>query len=138
MTIHWHEKLSVENDWIDSDHKYLFEQINQVKQGLKTYDRSRLTNLIKDFYDFLVAHFAREEKIVRVIGNDPLLQQLYESHLTLLIRLNQIQKENGEVWKDSSIEQIGIFLGDLLIHIIKEDLMMKPTLRKYSPSFIPI
>lgn len=43
MPLEWREQLSVGNDLIDSDHKYLIEIINQAENGLKRKRLSEVT-----------------------------------------------------------------------------------------------
>lgn len=136
MSLEWHEELSVGNDMVDSGRKHLFEIINQVQYCLRTNERGKLTPLVESLSQFLKVHFSREEKIAIAVGYEQ-LSQLYESHLTLTMQLNQIKQKSGAVWTDLSTRQIEYFFVDLLAHIIKDDLLMKPALAKYSPSFVP-
>jgi len=132
----WREQLNVGNDLIDSDHKHLIELINRVQSCLGASE-GVLTSAMNEFSKFLDVHFSREEKIVRAACGEPLAQQIYESHLALLSTLRQIQKESRGAASGSRIQQINGFIGDLMVHLIKQELLMKPALSKFSPSFAP-
>lgn len=136
MSLVWREQLGVGNEQIDSDHKYLIEIINQVTHSLKTIDQGKLSVSVDNLSRFLEVHCSREEKIASAVGYEQ-ISQLYESHVALLVELNKIKLEIGKVDMATSTEHIRVFLGELFSHIIKEDLLMKPTLKKYSPSFVP-
>jgi hemerythrin len=56
----------------------------------------------------------------------------------LLRKLEQVKQEIGEEWTASSVDHFTAFLRDWLVnHVIKEDMLMKPVLKKQSPKFDP-
>ena len=137
MSLEWREQLSVGNDLIDSDHKYLIEIINQVNEGLKVKSLKTLTEALESLAKYSKVHFSKEEKIAAAVGY-PQADKLHESHEALLLKLEQIKLEIGEEWADESIEGFSLFLREWLInHVIKEDMLIKPFLKKYSPRFDP-
>jgi hemerythrin len=86
---------------------------------------------------YSAAHFATEEKIALAVGF-PQSEHLHESHGALLEKLQHMAQEVSEVWSDESIEKFNGLLRDWLInHVIKEDMLLKPYLKKYSPRFDP-
>jgi hemerythrin len=137
MALEWREQLSVGNDLLDSDHKYLIEIINQAENGLRLRSLSEARGALDSLSRYSVKHFFREEKIAIAVGYSH-AAQLHESHEGLLRRLDQVRQELGEEWTDASVEGFGAFLRDWLInHVIKEDMLMKPFLKKFSPRFAP-
>ena len=137
MSLVWREQFSVGNDVIDSDHKRLIEIINMVEQSLETKNRSNLTLALGSLSQYSKAHFVREEKIASAAGYMQ-VTDLHQSHKTLLIKLDQVKQEIGEEWTASSVEHFTALLRDWLVdHVIKEDLLMKPVLKKLSPKFNP-
>lgn len=137
MGLEWREQLSVGNDLIDSDHKYLIEIINQADAGLKSKNLSVVTQALVNLIKYSKMHFEKEEKIARAV-NYPHVLVLHDSHEDLLGKLDQIKLDIGEEWTDSTAESFGIFLRNWLIdHVIKEDMLMKPFLKKFSPRFDP-
>ncbi|MEW5903939.1 MAG: hemerythrin family protein [Pseudomonadota bacterium] len=140
MAIVWREQLSVGNNIIDDDHKYLIDIINKVQASLDRKDKAGLQAVLQNLRDYSLLHFDREEKIAKAVGYEqtPGLQQ---SHQTLMERLAQMQSDfvNAEhAWVPEVTQAFAGFLRNWLIdHVIKEDLLMKPVLQKHSPAFCP-
>ena len=68
MTIAWREQLSVGNNIIDEDHKYLIEIINRVEVCLTKKDMPALKAELQRLHDYSLLHFDREEKIAIAAG----------------------------------------------------------------------
>ena len=137
MGLEWREQLSVGNDLIDSDHKYLIEVINQAELGLKVKDLAQLTTALERLARYSKTHFDREEALAIAVGY-PHAAQLNTSHGLLLTKLDQAKQEIGETWTDTAGERLAVFLRDWLVnHVIREDMLMKPYLKKFSPRFDP-
>lgn len=136
MSLIWKEQLSVGNSVIDADHKQLIEIINLVERSLATINRSELTLALDSLTQYSKVHFAREEKIAGAAGYTQ-VAHLHKSHEALLKKLDHLKQEIGEEWAASSIEHFTTFLRDWLInHVIKEDMLMKPFLEKYTLSLV--
>ena len=132
MGLKWCEQLSVGNDVIDSDHKHLIKIINLVEESLATTNRSNLTLALASLSQYSKEHFAREEKIAIAAGYTQ-IPRLHKSHEALIGKLDQVKREIGEEWAATSVKRFTVFLQDWLVnHVIKEDLLMKPALEKYS------
>jgi hemerythrin len=137
MGLAWREQLSVGNDLIDSDHKYLIEIINAATTHLKSKNWLDLKTSFEKLARYSYAHFLTEEKIALAVGF-PTAEHLHESHAALLSKLEYMAQEVSEVWSDESIEKFNGLLRDWLInHVIKEDMLLRPYLKKYSPRFDP-
>lgn len=137
MSLQWREQLSVGNDLIDADHKYLIEIINLAEQGLKGHDRVTLGGALDNLDRYSKMHFAREEAIATAAGY-PKAEHLHTSHEALITTLAQIKEQIGDVWEASAAEHFSAFLRSWLIdHVIKEDLLMRPFLKELSPRFDP-
>jgi len=140
VTLIWREQLSVANDAIDNDHKHLIEIVNQVERTLTTRDRSELARALDSLTQYSHVHFDREERIAAAAGyiRTP---GLHQSHVALLERFVLVRTEfeaSGPQWSAAATDHFIEFLRNWLIdHVIKEDLLMKPTLQKLSPSFSP-
>lgn len=137
MTLEWREQLSVGNDLIDSDHKYLIEIINQATVGMKSRDRTVFAAAFDNLARYSKVHFSREEQVAAAVGY-PGASNLHDSHEDLLKKLDLVGLETGDEWTETYIKDFSIFLRDWLInHVIKEDLLMKPFMNKFSPRFDP-
>jgi hemerythrin len=140
MALVWREQLSVGNDVIDADHKYLIEIINRVEQLMGLKNPGGLAAELDRLTQYSTVHFEREEKIAAAVGYTQ-VPNLNDSHGKLLERLSQVRGEFdavGTEWSQQAVEHFTAFLRNWLIdHVIKEDLLMKPVLNRYSPSFDP-
>jgi hemerythrin len=137
MSLEWREQLSVGNDLIDSDHKHLIEIINLAKHGLTNRSRTELTTALDSLSKYSKIHFSREELIADAVGYGE-VSHLQASHAGLLENLEQLKAEIGEVWTEAAAVNFSSFLRNwLLNHVIKEDMLMKPFLKKFSPRFDP-
>lgn len=137
MGLQWREQLSVGNDLIDADHQRLIDIINQADRGLQAMSRASLLTALEELDKYSRVHFSLEEKIAQAVGF-PDLGHLHSSHMLLLETLNRIGQEIGEHWDKPAADHFGQFLRDWLInHVIKEDMLLKPYLKKYSPRFDP-
>lgn len=137
MALEWREQLGVGNDLIDADHKYLIDIINLAEQGLKSRNPVALAAALDNLERYSKMHFSREETIATAAGY-PEAAHLHISHEALIATLTQIKAEIGDAWDASAAEHFSAFLRDWLInHLIKEDLLMKPFLKKFSPRFDP-
>lgn len=140
MSLVWRAQLSVGNNIIDDDHKYLIEIINKVEYALKKKNRGELATVLDSLTQYSRVHFDREEKIAAAVKYTQ-VPHLNQSHQELLKQLEKMKGEiaaMGQDWPAETTEHFTGFLRDWLInHVIKEDLLMKPALQKYSPTFDP-
>jgi len=137
MSLQWREQLSVGNDLIDNDHKHLITIINQAEDTLATMNLSSLKSVLNSLADYSKFHFAREEWVAGAAGF-PQVPQLHQSHEALIKKLTEVSQELDTELSETAAQNLVQFLRDWLInHVIKEDLMMKPFLTKFSPKFDP-
>ena len=140
MGLLWCDQMSVGNNVIDSDHKYLIATINRVERSVGTKNRSEIAAALDVLSRYSRAHFDREEKIAHAIGyrQAPLVNQ---SHQDLLKQLDQLGGEidaMGLDYPSGAVQHFTHCMGDWLMnHVIREDMLMKPILQKYSPNFYP-
>lgn len=140
MGLVWREQLSVGNDAIDSDHRYLIDIINRVEQGMIAKNRQSLAAALDSLSRYSLEHFAREEKIAKAAGYQQ-VPDLNQSHTALSRQLDQVKTEIGQMqeWSPEAADRFVTLLRSWLIdHVVKEDLLMKPTLQKLSPRFNPL
>ena len=137
VSLQWREQLTVGNDLIDNDHKHLIAIINQAEDTLATRNLSSLKIVLNSLADYSKFHFAREELVAAAAGF-PGVAQLHESHEGLMKKLTEVSQELGAELSDAPAQHLVQFLRDWLInHVIKEDLLMKPFLARFSPKFDP-
>ena len=140
MGLVWREQLSVGNNVIDNDHRHLIDIVNHVEQSLDTKNPRELSAALDSLSKYSQEHFVREEKIARAAGYEQ-VPDLSHSHEALVKQLDQIKVEirgMGQEWSPAVAEDFTKLLRSWLIdHVIKEDLLMKSVLQKYSPLFDP-
>lgn len=137
MALLWRAQFSVGNDLIDSDHQYLLEIINKAEVSLKANNRVELTAVLAALAHYGALHFEREELVAKAVGY-PQADQLHVSHTNLVLALDKFKQDVGDTWTPEAVAHFTGFLRDWLIeHVIKEDMLMKPWLLKYSPRFDP-
>lgn len=137
MSLQWREQLSVANDLIDADHKYLIEVINEAEHCLSSRQPAKLAAALDTLSRYSKVHFAREELLAKAAGY-PEAAHLQASHEELLTQLDTTRRELGDAWSDAVAEQFSTLLRNWLInHVIKEDMLLKPYFQKHSPLFDP-
>jgi len=137
MGLQWREQLSVGNDLIDSDHKYLIEVVNRAEESMKANNAVKLTAVLEELGRYGQTHFEREEWVARAVGY-PEAEKLHESHTKLVESLGKFKEDVGTEWNEAAVAKLSTFLRDWLLgHLIKEDLPMKPWMLKHSPRFDP-
>jgi hemerythrin len=137
MALLWREQFSVGNDLIDSDQQYLIEIINRAEVSLKVNNHAELTMVLDELARYGKSHFEREEGVAKAVGY-PKADQLNVSHAQLNEKLVAFKVQIGDTWTQAAVAQFTAFLRDWLIaHVIKEDMLMKPWMIKYSPRFDP-
>lgn len=137
MGLQWREQLSVGNDLIDADHKYLIEIVNRAEVSMKANSQIELNAVLAELAVYGQSHFAREELVAKAVGY-PDADKLHESHTRLVASLAKFKGEIGTGWTEATVAKFTAFLRDWLLgHLIKEDLPMKPWMVKHSPRFDP-
>ena len=68
MGLQWRDQLSVGNDLIDGDHKYLIDIINKVEVSMKANNRAELMALLDELGHYGKTHFEREELVAKAVG----------------------------------------------------------------------
>ena len=137
MGLQWRDQLSVGNDLIDNDHKYLIEVINRAEASVEAHNRVKLSAVLDELGAYGKTHFEREELVAKAAGY-PKADQLHESHSKLVADLARFKDGIGDTWNEDASTQFTSYLrGWLIEHVIKEDLPMKPWLVKHSPTFDP-
>jgi len=127
----------VGNDLIDSDHQYLLEIINRAEVCLKAEDTVLLSSVLNELANYGKTHFEREELVAKAVDY-PKADLLHESHTRLVEQLTKFRNGMESKQTKANVDEVTTFLRDWLIqHVIKEDMLMKPWLTKYSPRFDP-
>lgn len=146
MTIVWRDKMSVGNDKIDTDHRYLISLINLVEITLRHNDDYFCTAL-EQLVEYTNKHFKREELIQLQIDYIGYNEHKIE-HQNLLRALTSIVKdlktqrdkhltikvggdENSKSWA-KEVDKLTELLRDWIVgHVLGSDMKMKPILKQF-------
>jgi hemerythrin len=130
--------LTIDYGPIDQDHHTLIAIINKFEDVKPGPDAATgLAHVIGELARYGAAHFAREEKLQRLVAF-PLASEHSERHRHLMRSLIDAR---AELAKAASAPELAAFrdrmcgfLHDWLInHIIKTDLLMKPYVKAMAP-----
>ncbi len=138
MTIMWREGLTIDRGPIDQDHHTLIAIINQFEAVQPGPDAAAsLNNVIGKLEKYGATHFAREEKLQRLVAFPPAPAHSQE-HRHLMRSLGEARAELARAASAKDLVRLHGhmcgFLNDWLIsHIIKSDLPMKPFVKAMAP-----
>ncbi len=143
MTVFWRDQLSLGNELIDIEHRYLICLVNTVTHSLAHPDDSLddLKYAVEQLVDYTKKHFAHEEKIQLKIQYAGYADHK-ASHQKLMEKIAEVQKEVKAVEEPSDLEGKGDEIAELLRtwlldHVIKEDMKLKPLLARYPKNMMP-
>ncbi len=153
MPIFWQDKMSVANDQIDEEHKYLFCLINTVELSLKLEGEEKTLGLVIDqLIEYTQLHFDHEEKI-QIKMKYPRRHEHRIEHLQILENLQVLKEQltqEAEPCNDSSdsVKSLKKKLGKatekeivqlmrewVLDHVLKTDQDMTKYLSRLPASF---
>ena len=140
MALIWRKEMSVGNDNIDHDHKYLILYVNTVELCLQSPDqKGQLFEAFAQLYEYAQDHFTREESIQRKIGYPDSLKHRH-IHNSLLKELKDVEIKISKTKNAEELEKIAPELtqflrGWLIDHVFNEDMLLKPYLRKHPRGF---
>jgi hemerythrin len=137
MPILWRPQMSLGNDLIDADHRYLIALINTVELALKTPgEREALVTALDHLVFYTQDHFAREEKLMLSL-HYPGYEEHRRSHRRLASELVELRGhvealEAGTTAAQDVDRLIGLLRSWLLDHVLKEDMLLKPLLSAHA------
>ena len=148
MPIVWREQISVHNDIIDQDHKYLICLMNSIELALKHEDTIEYLSVFVDqLIDYTRIHFEREEAIQKK-AQFPLLNEHKRQHTEILEKLSELKTlsdnyidhlKSGKFDQDED-NQVTFKIMELarrwiVEHLVQEDKRMEYYLKKLPRSF---
>lgn len=148
MPIVWRDLMSVGNDLIDQDHRYLICLVNSIELAAKhDEDTEALVSFVQQLVQYTHFHFEREESIQKH-ALYPQAAAHHHIHQEILLHLKQIELDATELnqhVKDMTLVdgEREIVVGEImqllrvwvLDHVLKEDKRMEPYLRKLPSNF---
>ncbi|MES9868632.1 MAG: hemerythrin family protein [Sedimenticola sp.] len=143
MTVQWREQLSLGNELIDMEHRYLICLVNMVTHSLSHPEDSLedLKYAIDELVSYTRKHFEHEEKLQLKIQYAGYAEHKMH-HQKLMEKIGEIHQQVKSWEEPSEIEGKGDEIAELLRswlldHVVKEDMKLKPLLKGYSRYLAP-
>jgi hemerythrin len=138
MDMIWTGQLSVGNAVIDSDHKKLFELVNDITCATKEKNNSALVRALKPFKDCMNHHSITEEQFARALNFPFGMHNVAHQNMQAELDLTEYELKKNSMENIFVMEDYAQFLWDWLIkHITEEDMLMRPVLQICPYDFKP-
>lgn len=135
MAILWRKEMSVGNDLIDQDHRYLICLFNSIELILSEEGlHNELPFYFAQLLEYTRFHFGREEKI-QLKSNYAGYLMHKERHQRIIERLNEVNQELQNGKKEIRDDLLALIREWIVDHLVKTDIEMGPHLRKFPPNY---
>ncbi len=132
--LHWRQNMSLGVHALDADHKHLIDLLNRLHFMIMAGDeRAAIECVLEDLLNYAQYHFEREERLMRQY-HYPRYEAHRRLHQELAEHLRQFQNEFR--WSPGTFDTSGFydFVSDwLLVHVLCEDMRLKPFLARHVP-----
>jgi hemerythrin len=139
MELRWSKRMSVGNETLDSEHRNIFNLVNDVDRAIRSKDIARFAENLSRLIDATRIHFGNEAKIAQAI--DYRFDEHHLEHKYILKEMQVVEKEltaHQGGWSESIAEHYFQFLSTWAIdHIDEDDMKMKGLLETYPYDFKP-
>jgi hemerythrin len=139
MAILWEEKFSTGDEEIDSQHRMLFDFLNQFEHNLKTYRSEQLLRDALDFMkDYIDEHFSFEE-VCMMKWQCPASGKNKEAHRKFSASFEEFRKRlDDEGFSDVLLTEVHSTIRDWLTgHIMHVDTHLRSCTKQYRPETGP-
>lgn len=142
MPIQWRTTMAVGNEHIDADHQNLIFLINAAEAALgPDGDRKALTEALERLETYTHEHFAREEQLMKAIRYPRYVDHRI-AHRKLIERLGVLSAQfhaskAGTPTVEEAQNLTGLLRAWLIDHVLKEDLLIRPSLKDLPPDYKP-
>jgi hemerythrin len=102
MALHWTSALSVGVAELDAQHRELFERVDRLLDAMLHGDRSEAARLLAFLGEFVVVHFAAEERLMEGTAY-PGLQRHLDEHRRFGARLHELEAGFREAGPTASL-----------------------------------
>ncbi len=130
----WTETMSIDNGFIDEDHKKLIEIANRVVQlHYPNRDAEELKQAIRELYDYVKYHFEREETFMQEIDY-PHAAAHHQKHEGIVKDMNHYLNSSHHMGE--MLENFRTLMSKwVLNHIMDEDIQLHEfMISRQSPS----
>lgn len=120
--IEWTERLSVNIDSIDRQHRTLINYINKVDEAVKKGSEEQVMNtVVKGLVQYTEAHFGYEEMLFKM-HNYPETADHKVAHTKLFGKVEEFKARFDHGERDIGPEMLEFLKNWLNNHILKEDI----------------
>jgi len=139
MAVLWRDSMSVSNNEVDRDHKYLISLINTMELVLQEpEDKAPIISTLEQLKKYTIEHFQREE-LLQIKVRYPKMNEHKQIHKSLVIQLDKIiasvkSETSAALAGERSSEILGLLRNWLIEHVLQEDLQIKPYFAKFPPT----
>jgi hemerythrin len=137
----WREQMSVGNDLIDEDHRYLIGVVNEIQSACNARQPpTQILPFLERLAEYTNFHFDREMRMQIKLGY-PEHEEHAEAHEALKQRLATItaqivEETHRPVIDEAALERVLALNREWLIdHILKMDLKLRPYFSQRSPAW---
>jgi hemerythrin len=135
MPILWRNEMSIGNDLIDQDHRYLLCLYNSIEIILSDNEyHDHLPFYFNQLLEYSKFHFDREEKI-QLKSDYHGYYEHKKKHQHITQRLQEINEELQEGKTEFEQDLLELVKEWIVDHLIKTDLEMKSHLQKFPMNF---
>lgn len=135
MPIIWREEMSIGNDLIDQDHRYLICLFNSIEFSLSHEKKDELLpEFFKQLVDYTIYHFDREEKI-QINMKYPGHYEHKKEHQEIIAQLKEVNDELQGDQPEYRKDLINLIRKWVVEHLIVADKALSPQLKKLPRNF---
>lgn len=139
--IAWDDRLTIDGDAIDADHKKIIEIINRFLAKVGNFESAaELVGILEDLQTEAHDHFRREEELQRII-KFPERDIHFTEHQRLSAKLEKLIDESrptGGSYVNVMGNKVADFIHEWLFsHILKSDMKMKPFVKRAGIKPVP-
>ncbi|MEN8261963.1 MAG: bacteriohemerythrin [Nitrospirota bacterium] len=135
----WTEDLSVGNETIDSQHRELFDRINDLVAAIKQKTcKYKIGDVIKFLDDYIVYHFGEEEKIMQKYRYPDYAKHKAQHKIfldnfeKLKVELPKLEGGKKPGSYDLSVETNQVVIDWILLHIASVDKQLGEFLKDFA------
>jgi hemerythrin-like metal-binding protein len=122
----WTVEFSVNNEFIDGQHKMIFQYANNLYDSIQTgKSKEVVDDLISKLFDYSQTHFADEEKLMRECNYTDLANHLAE-HEKFIAKVNDYRSNFNLASRMTAIDIMNFLKEWLTNHVLVID-------KKYAP-----
>ncbi len=119
--LEWSDKLSVNIDEIDAQHKKLIELINRLNDAWKEdFKREDVRSVFMELIEYTKYHFTSEEKYMEKI-NYPGLEAHKKQHAAFVNKLKNLQAKCSYNSREVYTDLLSFLSNWIVVHIMHSD-----------------